>query len=86
MHYCYILKSLKDSSYYTGSTKDLKARLAKHNHKEVTYSSSKAPFKIAWYGAFESKELALAFEKYLKSSSGLAFRNKRLLEISKNRE
>jgi len=42
--------------------------------------SRKAPFKIAWYAAFESKELALTFEKYLKSSSGSAFRNKRLLQ------
>lgn len=81
MHYCYILKSLKDSSYYIGSTQNLKARLDKHNRKEVTYSASKAPFTIEWYGAFKSKELALNFEKYLKSGSGFAFRNKRLLKI-----
>ncbi|HVS79505.1 MAG TPA: GIY-YIG nuclease family protein [Candidatus Paceibacterota bacterium] len=79
MHYCYILKSTKDSSYYIGSTQDLKKRLEKHNRKEVTYSSTRAPFKIAWYAAFQTKDLALAFEKYLKSSSGFAFRNKRLI-------
>jgi len=83
MHYCYILKSLKDSSYYIGSTQDLKTRQVKHNRKEVTYSASRALFTIEWYSAFKSKDLALAFEKYLKSSSGSAFRNKRLLENSK---
>jgi putative endonuclease len=79
MHYCYILKSKKDGSYYIGSTQDLKKRLEKHNHKEVTYSSSKAPFELVWYGAFKTKELALSFEKYLKSSSGFAFRNRHLV-------
>lgn len=79
MYYCYILKSLKDGSYYTGSTKDLKQRLDKHNRKSVTYSSTRAPYKIAWYGGFETKEKAINFEMYLKSSSGFAFRNKRLI-------
>jgi predicted GIY-YIG superfamily endonuclease len=79
MYYCYILKSLKDGSFYIGSTKDLKERLAKHNKKAVTYSSTKAPFKLVWYSAFLTKEKAIAFEIYLKSSSGFAFRNKRLI-------
>lgn len=79
MYYCYILKSLKDGSFYIGSTKDLRARFAKHNKKSVRYSSTKAPFKLAWYSAFLTKEKATYFEQYLKSSSGFAFRNKRLI-------
>jgi len=79
MYYCYILKSLKDGSHYTGSTQDLKKRLDKHNRKEVKYSSTKAPFKLVWYYGFQTKEKAIHFEIYLKSSSGFAFRNKRLL-------
>jgi len=79
MHYCYILKSLKDSTHYIGSTHDLKNRLGKHNRKEVAYTSTKAPFTIVWYAAFLTKEKALNFERYLKSSSGFAFRNKRLI-------
>jgi len=79
MYYAYILQSQKDKSFYIGSTSDLKKRLEKHNRKEVTYSSSRAPFKLVWYGAFESKSTAIKFEMYLKSSSGFAFRNKRLI-------
>lgn len=79
MYYCYILKSQKDGSYYTGSTQDLRKRLEKHNHKEVNYSSTKAPYKLIWYSGFSTKNKAIKFEMYLKSSSGFAFRNKRLI-------
>ena len=38
-----------------------------------------APNHLVWYGAFLDKNKALVFEKYLKSSSGFAFRNKHLV-------
>lgn len=79
MYYVYILQSQKDKSYYTGSTTDLKARLKAHNDKKVTYSSTKAPFEIAWYCAFTNKLKAIAFERYLKEGSGFAFTRKHLL-------
>ena len=79
MYYCYIIQSLKDKTYYIGSTADLRERFKQHNNKEARYSSTKAPFKLVWYGAFEDKSKAQEFEKYLKSSSGFAFRNKRLI-------
>jgi len=37
------------------------------------------PAKLIFYAAFLNNRKALAFEKYLKSSSGFAFRNKRLI-------
>jgi len=79
MFYCYILKSLKDGTLYIGSTSDLKRRFKEHNNLKARYSSTKAPFILMWYGAFKEKSASQAFEKYLKSSSGFAFRNKRLL-------
>ena len=79
MFYCYVLQSQKDHTYYIGSTSNLKQRLAEHNNLSARYSSTKAPFQIVWYGAFQTKKLAMDFEKYLKSSSGFAFRNKRLV-------
>lgn len=79
MYYVYILQSLKDQSYYTGLTTDIKARLKKHNAGEVAYTSTKRPFKLTWYCCFEDKEKALQFEKYLKSGSGFAFARKRLV-------
>ncbi|HEV7449602.1 MAG TPA: GIY-YIG nuclease family protein [Candidatus Paceibacterota bacterium] len=79
MFYVYILESTKDKSRYIGATSDLKNRLAEHNAGETKSNKSKAPYVIAWYGAFKTKSSAYAFEKYLKSSSGFAFSNKRFL-------
>ncbi|MCL5970053.1 MAG: GIY-YIG nuclease family protein [Patescibacteria group bacterium] len=78
MYYVYLLK-LSNNDYYAGSTKDLKPRLEKHQSGAVSHTSKFRPVKIVWYSAFEGKEQAIKFEKYLKSSSGKAFRNKHLL-------
>jgi putative endonuclease len=79
MYYCYIIQSLKDKTFYIGSTADLKRRIKEHNTGKAQYSSTKSPFKLVWYGSFENKTKSQKFEKYLKSSSGFAFRNKRLI-------
>ena len=79
MYYVYILQSQKDKSFYTGFTRDLKQRVKDHNNHSSKYSSTKAPFVLIWYCAFLDKTKAMAFETYLKSSSGFAFRNKRLI-------
>ena len=79
MHYVYLLQSEKDSSYYVGSTSDLKKRLQEHNRGDMKYTSSKMPHELIWYCAFRSKKKALDFEKYLKQGSGFAFARKRLV-------
>ena len=79
MYYVYVLQSQKDKSYYTGFSENVESRLQSHNWHLVKYSSSKAPFELIWYCAFRNKKQALDFEKYLKSGSGFAFRNKHLL-------
>lgn len=80
MNYCvYLIRSIKDGSIYSGVTTDLKRRIKEHNGGLAKYSSTKAPFKLAWCGIFPNKQKAYDFEKYLKSSSGFAFRNKRLI-------
>jgi len=79
MYIVYILQSLKDRSYYTGITTNLKLRLKDHNLGTSKYSLSKKPFKITWHCIFNDEKKAIHFEKYLKSGSGIAFRNKRLI-------
>ena len=78
MHYVYILKC-SDNSYYTGCTNNLENRLEKHNNKQVHYTKDKLPFELITYIAFSDKYKAYNFEKYLKSGSGIGFRNKRLI-------
>jgi predicted GIY-YIG superfamily endonuclease len=75
----YILKSQKDSSYYIGSTGDLKKRLQEHNRGGTKYTSSKIPYELVWYCAFKNKVQSINFEKYLKHGSGFAFTKKHLI-------
>ncbi len=79
MYFVYILQSEKDKTFYTGFSEDLDQRIQNHNWHLSKYTSAKAPYKLRWYGAFQDKKRALDFEKYLKSSSGFAFRNKHLV-------
>ena len=78
MYYAYILK-LSDGSYYHGSSNNLKERYKCHENGDVDSTKNLRPIKLVFYAAFISKDKALEFEKYLKSSSGFAFRNKRLV-------
>ena len=79
MKYVYILNSVDfPDRYYTGVTGELKARLEKHNAKEVSHTSKYAPWKLKTYIAFSETDQAFAFEQYLKSASGRAFAKKRL--------
>ncbi len=79
MTYVYILRSLEQlERYYVGITANLRARLQKHNAREVSHTSKYAPWEIQTYVAFSDEKQALAFEKYLKSPSGRAFAKKRL--------
>lgn len=79
MTYVYILQSsAHPERYYVGVTKDLRARLKKHNAGEVPHTFKYAPWVIKTYIAFSDEKQALAFERYLKSASGRAFAKKRL--------
>ena len=74
MFYVYVLRSLNfPDKFYTGYTANLKSRIKKHNNGEVSYTTKYKPWKMKIYIAFEDKEKATNFEKYLKTHSGRAF-------------
>lgn len=80
MWYVYIIRSVNfPDQEYTGASEDLKQRIADHNAGKSTHTAKFAPWELVWYCAFADKMKALKFEKYLKSHSGRAFANKRLL-------
>jgi putative endonuclease len=69
-HYIYILQSINQpDNHYVGYTTDIKKRLAKHNEGGSSHTSKYKPWKIKVAIAFEEKETALLFEKYLKTHS-----------------
>lgn len=78
MYYFYILK-LKDDSYCAGYSSDLKKRMSEHKRGTVKTTKNSLPVKLVFYSAFDSKDRAIKFERYLKEGSGFAFRNKHLI-------
>jgi len=79
LRYVYILESVADAEhFYIGVTADLRARLKKHNARQVSHTSKFAPWRIKTYVAFSDEHQALEFERYLKSGPGRAFAKKRL--------
>ncbi len=78
MFYVYILK-LNNNKHYIGFSSNLKRRIKDHIRGCVSQTKNRRPIKLVYYSAFESKLKALRFEKYFKTPSGFAFRNKRLV-------
>lgn len=78
MYYCYILQ-LKNKEYYIGFSADLKQRIKEHKAGRVAATKPFLPLKLEFYASFSKKSKAMKFEKYLKTQSGYAFRNKRLI-------
>jgi len=78
MYYVYILR-LHDDSFYTGYTTNIKLRIDMHNKGGVTSTKYNRPVELVWYCGFINEEKAIMFEKYLKTASGIAIRNKRFI-------
>jgi len=74
----YILKCA-NGTYYTGYTTNITNRLVAHRKGEVSYTKDKLPVELVYLSLFANKQKAYEFERYLKSGSGIAFRNKRFL-------
>lgn len=80
MYYTYILRNSLTNRYYIGYTPDLKNRLQKHLSGKVLSTKSNMNYRLEWYCAFQTRDKALNFEKYLKTGSGVAFMKKRFLK------
>ena len=77
--YVYILQSVASPErFYTGFTEHPVERLREHNQGKSVHTRSHRPWKLKTCIAFSDRDRALAFERYLKSSSGRAFARKRL--------
>ena len=80
MYYVYIIQSIDSpKQFYTGFSENINERLDGHNHGKSVHTNKFKPWKMVYYCALDDKQKALDFEKYLKTASGIAFRNKRLI-------
>ena len=78
MHYTYLLQSIKDKDFYTGSIKNLKLRFEQHNKGLVESTRGRRPLKLVYYEACLTQEDATRREKYLKTYNGKRFLKSRL--------
>jgi putative endonuclease len=79
MWYVYILRSEIDNKLYIGSTDNIHRRLYEHNSRKVDSTKNRAPLKLEAYFAVRDKIKAIELEQYLKTGSGRALLNKRIL-------
>jgi predicted GIY-YIG superfamily endonuclease len=76
----YVLKSLAKEIYYTGMTADIDNRLKEHNAGKSKFTSAFTPWEIIYTEVWDDWKSARIREKYLKSSSGKKWMQKKLLE------
>jgi len=79
MYYVYIIQFVKSGKFYTGLTANLKLRLNVHKSCQSKIAKDLGTFELRFVCIFPNKFIAAQFERYLKSYSGRAFRNKRLV-------
>jgi putative endonuclease len=77
--FVYILESRSaPTRYYTGVIADVDARLAAHNAGRCPHTADGRPWRIDVVIEFTDECRAIAFERHLKSGSGVAFSKRHL--------
>ena len=75
--FVYILRSCScPNQTYVGITSNIDLRLQQHNSGISPHTAKYVPWKVEIYFWVSDKNKAFQFEKYLKSGSGRAFRQK----------
>ncbi len=82
MYFVYIIKC-SDETLYIGLTHKIRKRIREHTNHECKSTKYRTPVRLIWFCVFPDKFIAARFEKYLKSHSGKAFLNKRLVYAAK---
>jgi putative endonuclease len=72
-YFVYILESLKDKTYYVGSTQDLESRLQRHNEGRVAYTKRKRPWKIVYSEEHPDRSSAAKREYEIKKHKSREF-------------
>jgi putative endonuclease len=69
----YILESLKDGSYYVGSTNNLEDRFKRHNSGRVAYTKPRKPWKLVYSEEHPDRSIAVKRENEIKAHKRRAF-------------
>ena len=78
MCYTYVLRSDHDQRFYTGTTRDLRARLKLHVDGKVKSTAYRRPLSLVYYEACLNTDDAFRLERFLKTGKGKLFLRRRL--------
>ncbi len=82
MFYAYVAQSISDPGYlYKGHCEHLDKRLKEHNSGQTKSNKHKAPFKIIYFEATETRIAAIEKEKYWKTAAGRRFLQSKLKTV-----
>ena len=77
--FVYILRNAETPPrHYTGHTSDVASRQAEHNAGNCVHTAKYRPWFVDVVIEFPDERRAVAFERYLKSGSGVAFAQRHL--------
>ena len=66
-YFVYILESLKDGTYYVGSTNHLSDRVERHNQGRSKYTKNRGPWVVVYYEKHLKRADAVKREKAIKN-------------------
>lgn len=78
MWYVYIIRSVKNNYWYTGSTNNLRKRFNQHQTGKSVWTKGRGPFELIYYEACKNDMDAKSREVYLKSGMGKRYIKNRL--------
>ena len=77
-HYTYVLKSINNGKFYTGTTNNLRQRLAQHKKGLVRSTKYMLPIEMVYCEVCLDKNDAHRRERYLKTGPGKRYLKNRL--------
>jgi len=76
--YTYVLRSDRDQRFYTGTARDLRARVKLHADGSVRSTAYRRPLTLVYYEACVDPDDAYRRERFLKTGKGKRFLRNRL--------
>ncbi len=82
VYYLYVLQSESTGRYYVGHTKDLEARVRRHDYGRAQFTKSRGPYKVVYVKKYASRSEAAKREAQIKAKKSRPYIEQL---ISKNR-
>ena len=70
MYTVYVLRSKSTGKHYTGQTENFQIRFNAHATGLARYTHGRGPWELVYSEEFQTRALAMAREKFLKSGQG----------------